>query len=110
HVVLHINTEHAKSLSPVEIAERWLAFHLGPLLVQRWLQGDKLSTSETEHCLEIIESWRARLTSISWFMRLLNQHIATEANREDKCTGHFWEGRFKSQALLDEKALAAAMA
>ncbi|MDD1781671.1 transposase [Enterovibrio sp. ZSDZ35] len=110
HVVLHINTEQAKLLSPSEIAERWLAFHQGPLLVQRWLQGDKLSTSETERCLEIVESWRARLTSISWFMRLLNQHIATEANREDKCTGHFWEGRFKSQALLDEKALAAAMA
>ncbi len=43
-------------------------------------------------------------------MRILNQSIATQANQEDKCTGHFWEGRFKSQALLDEAALAVCMA
>ncbi len=32
--------------------------------------------------------------------------ISRQANSEDQCTGHFWEGLYKSQALLDEKALA----
>ncbi|MBE1277793.1 transposase [Enterovibrio baiacu] len=110
HVVLHIDANKAKRLTQYEVVERWLAFHQGSSLMKRFVQGDELSEVEVERCSDIIEAWRERLTSISWFMRLLNQHIASQANREDKCTGHFWESRFKSQALLDEKALAAAMA
>ena len=58
----------------------------------------------------MIESWRSRLFDISWFMKVLNENIARQANKEDDCTGHFWESRYKSQALLDEKAVLSAMA
>jgi hypothetical protein len=82
----------------------------GPLLVQRYRQGDTLSGAERATVSDTVNIWRAKLRSISWFMRCLNQPIARQANLDDKCTGKFWESRFTSQALKTEEALLSCMA
>ncbi len=110
HVVLHIDRDGALNSSATEVCEQWHQLFSGNDLSSRFLQGEVLSPTEANRLNEYIELWRNRLMDISWFMRCLNEPIAREANQEDKATGRFWEGRFKSQALLDEKALAACMA
>ncbi|MEM6958775.1 MAG: hypothetical protein AAF645_24040, partial [Myxococcota bacterium] len=65
--------------------------------------------SETQKAEQVAE-WRGRLSSLSWMMRALNEWIARRANKEDGCTGRFWQGRFKSEPLLDESALLTCMA
>lgn len=109
HVVLRVDAERAERWPLKEVAERWnTLFHMPPL-VARW-QRDEVSTrAEVQKAEEVIESWRERLTDISWFMRCLNEAIARQANAEDGCKGRFWEGRFKSRALLDEAALLSCM-
>lgn len=111
HVVLHVDSESAQSWSDKQVAIRWQKLHKGSLLVQAFANDESSSLSESEQVTldSTIAVYRKRLFDISWFMRELNEPIARQANQEDKCTGHFWEGRFKSQALLDEHALAACM-
>ncbi|MDV7102943.1 transposase [Vibrio sp. TH_r3] len=109
HLVVHINRDKANALSQLGVVQRWQFQHKLPDLIQRWLNHQLTSQAEQKKCHEIIEIWRTRLWSLSWFMKELNYDIACKVNQEDQCTGHFWESRFKSQALLDENALAAAM-
>ena len=111
HVVLHIHQNLASSWSTEEVIERWHQLYKGNPISQKFiLNPEQLSEAEWERLNEYCEVWRNRLCDISWFMRRLNELISRQANFEDGCTGHFWEGRFKSQALIDEKALAACLA
>jgi REP element-mobilizing transposase RayT len=110
HVVLRSDPRVPLQWSDREVAERWLAIFPGsisdrddPACVER----ATLALLGNAERLDVI---RQRLGSISWFMRALNEPIARMANREDGCTGRFWEGRFKCQALLDEQAVLSCMA
>lgn len=110
HAVLHINTARAKLWPDNEVVERWHRLFSGTVLSQKYLKDGSLPEAEMWAFQPVIDEWRLRLQDISWFMRVLNEEVARAANCEDGCTGRFWEGRFKSQALLDEVALLACMA
>jgi len=110
HLVLKINHEQSQLLSDHDVIERWTSLFNGNVLISRYLKGECKTTAELDKAGEIISIWRDRLTDISWFMRCLNETIAHMANKEDNCSGRFWEGRFKSQALLNEQALLSCMA
>jgi REP element-mobilizing transposase RayT len=109
HLVLRVDQGRAAAWAPEHIVERWAQLFGVPVLVQRW-QAGQADEPEQHAALRQIERWRTRLSDVSWYMRCLNEHLARRANAEDQCTGRFWEGRFKSQALLDEAGLLTAMA
>ena len=110
HLVLHVDSEQVKSWSTLDVLIRWHKLFKGTVLTRKYQREQPLTKFELAMVEETAQVYKQRLIDISWFMRTLNEPIARQANKEDKCTGHFWEGRFKSQALLDEGALLSCMA
>jgi REP element-mobilizing transposase RayT len=109
HLVVHVDQHRAKVWTAQEVIERWSVLFRAPLLIQRWQSGEA-TAAERRVAEQIVRLWRSRLCDVSWYMRCLNEYLARRANAEDDCTGRFWEGRFKSQALLDDTGLLTAMA
>jgi REP element-mobilizing transposase RayT len=109
HVVLRIDPDAAQAWSDEEVAARWV--RLFPARTNA-VVDPQLCEAKEQVLLgraDRLAECRLRLASLAWFMRCLNEPIARRANREDACTGRFWEGRYKCQALLDDAAVLACM-
>lgn len=108
HIVCHTRPDLAEKWSAKEVASRWrLLFPLNR-------KSDGSPNHPTEQEIQaiatnpkLVEEYRKRLLSLSWFHRCLNESIARRANKEDSCTGRFWEGRFRSEPLTDAEAVVA---
>ena len=104
HVVLKTEPDRAASWSKEEVASRWLSLcKVDGEEERRRRELSLLGNAER------LEQLRGRLGNLSWFMRYVNEPLARRANREEGCSGRFWQGRFHSEVLLDEGALWAAL-
>ena len=105
------NHLHLVLRSRPELARRWPR----DKIVRCWLKVAKLKRgtapsdwepSEERVAAELkdpkrVKRLRRRLANVSWFMGALAENVSRRANIEDKCTGHFWEQRFKSRNLAE---------
>ena len=110
HLVLRHDPLAHRAWSDEEVAWRW--FEAFPP-TERGAVVEALKPERRELMLgdpNRLARARRTLGSMSDFMKHLKQPIARRANLEDDCTGHFFEQRFYSGALLTGEALIAAMA
>ncbi|HVJ83199.1 MAG TPA: hypothetical protein VNC50_19190 [Planctomycetia bacterium] len=108
HVVLKQRPDLAKAWTAEEVTRRWRqAF---PKTRDELSEPAKLLLKAEAADPKLVALRRERLADLSWFMRGLCEPLARRANKEDGCTGRFWEGRFKSVALLDDAAILACSA
>ena len=113
HLVVYYDPLACYSWDDAEVARRWTQAFPPRVSPDRPQELEALQEIEREALMQDavqLERRRLSLGNLSSFMQHLKQPIAWKANREDKCTGHFFEKRFYSGALLDEKAVLASMA
>jgi hypothetical protein len=110
HLLLRLDPDVANGWSNEEVVRRW-----GRLFPPR---------DKSRQVLPVGDDWvkwrlkdarwvataRERLQSLSWFMKCLKEPLSRLANRQDQTRGAFFEGRFKSVAILDEESLLAVCA
>jgi REP element-mobilizing transposase RayT len=113
HLLVRTQPGWAENWSDEEIVRRWIMLY--PRTAERVRRAGHVNSDRelvrrlaADRCR--VALWRQRLASLSWFMKCLKEPIARRANREDNVTGHFWNGRFKVQALLDDTAVLASLA
>lgn len=103
HIVVYYDPKACLRWSDAQVVERWLRASAIPESRRQSTREELLKDPER------LQRCRERLGSLSAFMQQLKQPIAVRINQEDKVKGHLFAQRFYSGALLDERAVLAAM-
>ncbi len=105
HVLVRLDQDVAKKWSNDEVVRRWARVtpprnksRQQTPVTDAWVNSQRRDSRG-------VATARERLQSLSWFMKSLKEPLSRLANREEQTRGTFFEGRFKSVAILDEEAL-----
>src|SRR5271157_5991738 len=101
HLLVRLDPDVAQGWSDEDVVRRWgrlfpprdKARQVAPVS-EEWVQA-RLKDARW------VATARERLHSLSWFMKCLKEPLSRLANREEQTRGAFFEGRFKSVAILD---------
>ncbi|TWT66660.1 transposase [Allorhodopirellula solitaria] len=111
HLILRSRPDVVATWTDEEVARRWL------MLCAHRRKADGTPMLPTDPEIQSIvgcpikrEEIRHRLSSFSWWMRLLCQRVTMRANREDDQTGRFFQDRYHATRLADEASLLACAA
>ncbi len=104
HILLRIDSEIAESWTPTEVATKWLTL-FPPRVNRKRVAPTTDMVEQLATNVDWVKKMRGRLASLSWFMKCLKEPLSRLVNREEKCRGTFFEGRFKSIAILDNESL-----
>ena len=107
HIVARTRPDITREWSDQDVALRWLRIFPGQRMDEHLADPTTTAVDTLANNAERIKAIRLRLSDPSWFMKALCEPIARLANFQDNVTGHFWEGRFKAQAITDEAGLLA---
>ena len=105
HLLLRLDSRQAERWTDEEVARRWLQLFPFRDVAGKSIPVTKARIRQYVDEPHWVDKTRKRLATLSWFMKCLKEPIARRANREDEVTGAFWEGRFKSIAVLDDTSL-----
>ena len=101
HLILRNRPDVVGQWSDEQVAIRWLRVFPGRRLEEHLAEPTENDVQMLVNQPERLTLIRQRLSDISWFMRSLSEPIARMANRQDKCPGRFWEGRFKALRIVE---------
>jgi hypothetical protein len=108
HLILRSRPDVVATWDDTEVARRWLV--LCPFRKDPSGHAEVPNESELNSIRNNplrLKEIRSRLSNISWWMRLLTQPFAAWANKCERETGRFFQGRFRAVRLCDEAAILA---